>query len=51
MYTGLPVICFYECRHIAATIMLFHGITQVIVAGVTPLRALNPGVLPGLPDL
>ena len=26
------------------------GIPPIIVAGVTPLRSLDPGVFPGLPD-
>jgi integrase len=31
---GLPVIRFHDCRHIAETIMMSHGIPSMIVAGM-----------------
>ena len=31
---GLLVIRFHDCRHTAATLLLSHGIPQVIVAGM-----------------
>jgi len=32
--SGLPALRFHDCRHIAASIMLSHGIPLVIVAGI-----------------
>ena len=34
MTTDHPMIHFHDCRHTAATLMLAHGIPQVIVVGM-----------------